>query len=239
VAVVYSAITTIFMGVGLPLYFFRVVAGRKIALIKSGALDEAWPNGERPTTSVTMAFASIPGPLWNRVLQLDQSMMVSLYDQFEFKYMCVQGTTLIFKLMVVCPAVFAAPNSLTQLSAAAAVECFQLLFAVITSAYQDHWLDMYCKVCSLAIIGLLSCMSFHRVAIYLDPTSDGYSTYMLYIIIFVILFTLVIIFKVVIVPNIVDWWRQRRDRKKMIAEADLEEIDDANPDEPDDNNPRV
>jgi hypothetical protein len=229
VAVIYSAFTVLFLGLGLPLFFYREARGRKLAILESGALDYLWPEGERQTA----VFTKIPSATWNKILALDGSMMKSLYEQFEFRFMVLQGTTLVMKFLIICPSAFAEPNSIVQLLGAVAVEVAQLAFVLVFSPFVDHWINLFGKIGSLCMICLLGFMCLHRVSLANDPEAAGYGREMIIVITFYALMFLFIIFKVVILPYIAMRLKNRQARKEAIEEAERQaaETDEARDDD--------
>merc|ERR1719197_1000992 len=183
-----SGLVLLFIGIGFIAFLFGFVAGRKVALVKSGIFEPAdlnfrgqapdpvldengWPDGDSPevppkrmpTSMLEVLTCDVDEKKWAAILQRDESMFKGAYQQYEFRYMAVHGPLMVFKLLQLAVVLYAGePNSLTQLMAAGAVEVAQLLALVLTNPFTDPWIDALSKAGAVHQVGQLGLMGLFR-----------------------------------------------------------------------------
>ena len=223
-----AAGTLLLVGVGFLVFLGSVAYRRKkyiicdADVIRDGYLTK---DKEAPKSFFGILLCDITPESWSRILDQDQTILRPLYDQFEFKHMCILPVFNIFKVLLVLPIVLLPPNSLRQLIGAAVVECLQLFFLCATNAYVNAWIDTLSKTGSLHQLFQLSCMSFHRVMIANDPEAEGLSLYMTIGSGIYALFLIIVMFHVAIIPAIRGALERRR-RREAFRQERLEQINE-------------
>jgi hypothetical protein len=131
----------------------------------------------------------------------DNTMISALYNAYTFGLMCfVSPADLLFRIALVCPIVFAPPNSLQQLGAAAAVECGQLLFLLTTNPFTNQWIDALAQLGSVHQILQLALLSLHRTLLNENPDSNGCNAAMIVVSAVYGAFVVFVIAKTVLIP---------------------------------------
>ena len=158
-------------------------------------------------------------------------MMKSLYQAYTYRWMWIHPFTLVFKVLTVLPIVFAEPNSLLQLTLAAAVEVMQLLFFIATFPFLDEWVAFLTNIGSIHVVTQLSLMSFHRVAVTENPNDDTYANLMIYAVITYVLLLIFVMVFAVVYPSLRQYLLHKKEMKckklEMQQKEDMtEELDD-------------
>jgi len=236
-----SGLVLLFIGVGFVAFLFGFVAGRKVALVKSGILnpgdmhfwgqspdpvvdEDGWPDGDTPEVAPKRAPASmlevltcdIAADKWQAILQRDESMFKGAYQQYEFRYMAVHGPLMVFKLLQLGVVLYAGePNSLTQLAAAGLVEVAQLAVLVATNPFTDPWIDALSKAGAVHQVGQLGLMGLFRADVAEDPGRRGAAFAMIGLATAYFVLVVAVIVFVVVVPVATAW---RRTKAREAAE---------------------
>ena len=79
---------------------------------------------------------------WRDFLTTDGSGLILLYMQLEFDWLYLTPCILFFKFALICPSIFAEPNSIGQLVGIATMEFLFGVFMIFTNPYHSYWTDV-------------------------------------------------------------------------------------------------
>ena len=194
----------IIVGIGM-VCLFAVLLQRRWGLAMRRALAEAVGGWEYGTEAAHRARER----LWEELLQRDRSLLRALYNAYSYDGMRAYPFVLLFRLALLVPAVFAPPDSLSQIGAISAVEGAQLLFWLIYNPFAKHWIGFLTHVSCVHQVAQLALACFSRAAIREDPASTAYADamwwlFIAYLFIFAVVTMVTVVFPIVhslIVPN--------------------------------------
>lgn len=168
----------IFVGIGFLAFLWSIAWRRKAYIVREGKVCGHFLGYKSDTLNLLttrkqcrkirwmdILLIDVKHSRWRRVLEQDGSVLRSLYDAYEFRYLMVLPCMLFFKVLLALPILFTAVGSLDQIIGASVVEVVQLFFLSFTNAFTNPWLDTLGKAGSVHHIYQLAMMAFHRVAI--------------------------------------------------------------------------
>ena len=100
---------------------------------------------------------------WTRFLTSDDSAMSVLYNQLLPNRMFFMPFFLLFKMVLLLPAVLIEPNTSEQMIGIACVEIAFGIFTLVTSPYMSPWVDFFNRVGSAHQLILLAFLCFYAV----------------------------------------------------------------------------
>jgi len=201
-----SLMVLIFMGIGMVSYLFGVVYRRKKLIISSGCMpeevlflgNEVYQPGQHSLHMFNVLRMDCdPMSAWETLIERDNTMFRPLYEQYEFRNMCIHPVTFLFKAALLIVVLYAGePNSLDIIVASAIVEIVQLLMYSITAPFLNPWIDLLGKSGPLHQVVQLGLICVYRADTFNDPKSTR-------AVIFMILFTAIYFTIVIIVISVV------------------------------------
>ena len=213
VSVAFSIMTVVLLGIGLPIALFYRVRSAKLALMEEEEIL-------KDVSLMPVALlAGMEDRSWRFILSRDTSMLKSVYEHYEFRYMWAYCLTFVLKILTVLPIIFLEPNSLSQLVLCGTVESLQLIFYCVTNPFLNPWIDFLARMSSLHQVVQLCIMCFHRVVIYENPTRPGYGKGMLAVTIIYLLVVAGVLVRVAVVPFILMKLEQKRLKEERTRAA--------------------
>jgi hypothetical protein len=223
-----SAVVLLVFGLGLFWMFLSVVWDRKEAILRSSALRNRLkkhsllpcfdPRPHEPRQNVgvgDMFLVSADAVGYSALLREDTSLFRGLYEQYEFRWMCLHPFTFVFKIAIVCVVLYAGePNTLRVILLSGLVELVQLVFYIGTEPFTDPWLDIMAKGGSLHQIIQLGLICLYRADTYEDPNKKGLAHAMIFFASAYLLLVLVVLAIVVVIPAMRKFLATRRKREE-------------------------
>jgi len=204
VMAVASTFVLLLVGFGLVAFLWVSVYRRKKLLLSSGVLDGFVVLGNtrmpknQELTFFTVLKADCPIPVWEAVVDKDSTMLRPLYEQYEFRNMCLHPVTFLFKgALLLCVLYGGEPNGLSIIVWSAIVETVQLLMYVSMDPFLSPWIDLLGKSGSIHQVAQLGLVCWHRALTFRDPkdltamyvmlgVSSMYFTVVIVVIVFVV-----------------------------------------------------
>jgi hypothetical protein len=223
-----SAVVLLMFGLGLFWMFLSVVWDRKEAILRSSALRNHLmkhpvlpcfdPQPHDPGQDVNYGdifLVSADAVGYASLLREDTSLFRGLYEQYEFRWMCVHPFTFVFKIAIVCVVLYAGePNTLRVILLSGLVELVQLVFYLATEPFTDPWLDILAKGGSLHQVIQLGLICLHRADSYEDPDKNGAAYAMIFFATVYLILVLVVLAIVVVIPAVRQFLASRQRQKE-------------------------
>jgi uncharacterized membrane protein len=225
-----SAIVLLVFGLGLFWMFLSVVWSRKKAILRSSALRNHLTKNpllpcygsepHEPSQDISvgdMFLVSADAVGYASLLREDTSLFRGLYEQYEFRWMCLHPFTFVFKIAIVCVVLYAGePNTLRVILLSGLVEIVQLVFYLATQPFTDPWLDTLAKGGSLHQVIQLGLMCLYRADTYEDPNKNGAAYAMIVFATVYLILVLVVLAIVVVIPAVRQFLasRQRQEEER-------------------------
>jgi hypothetical protein len=224
--VLVGGLVLLFIGVGFIVVLTLLTYRRKAIILKSNIVDESalefvgkTDDHRVPTTMLQIVQCDIPRHEWSFITARDQSVFKGVYEQYEFRYMTIHASLLVFKLAQLGVVLFLGePNSLSQLMGAAGVEFAQLVFFSATNPFTNPWIDTLSKAGCLHQVGQLSLMCFFRADIYEDADNRSVAYAMLGLAVVYVVVIVIVVIVIVGIPAYNAITKRRAENARLALE---------------------